>query len=82
MRDPSRPANAVYIGRPGPHGNAFEIGRDGTREEVVAKHREATLSDPEYCERVRRELRGCDLVCWCAPKACHGDVLLEIANGP
>lgn len=26
------------------------------------------------------ELRGKDLVCWCAPKHCHADVLLEIAN--
>jgi hypothetical protein len=36
-----------------------------------------------YRERVRRELRGKDLVCWCKPgKPCHADVLLEIANGP
>jgi hypothetical protein len=29
------------------------------------------------------ELRGKDLVCWCAPDACHADVLLELANaGP
>jgi hypothetical protein len=26
------------------------------------------------------ELRGRDLVCWCAPCACHGDVLIELAN--
>jgi Domain of unknown function (DUF4326) len=33
------------------------------------------------------ELRGKDLVCWCAPLACHSDVLLRLArpelqNGP
>ena len=28
------------------------------------------------------ELRGKDLVCWCAPEKCHGDVLLELANRP
>jgi len=28
------------------------------------------------------ELRGQDLVCWCAPEACHGDILLELANAP
>jgi hypothetical protein len=27
------------------------------------------------------ELRGKDLVCWCAPKPCHGVVLLRLANG-
>ena len=26
------------------------------------------------------ELRGRNLVCFCAPAACHGDVLLELAN--
>lgn len=33
-------------------------------------------------EDVRRELRGKDLMCWCAiGDPCHADVLLEIANG-
>ncbi|GAG87489.1 unnamed protein product, partial [marine sediment metagenome] len=26
------------------------------------------------------ELKGKDLVCWCAPLPCHADVLLELAN--
>jgi Domain of unknown function (DUF4326) len=26
------------------------------------------------------ELRGKDLLCWCAPEVCHGDELLELAN--
>jgi hypothetical protein len=26
------------------------------------------------------ELRGMDSACWCAPLACHGDVLLRLAN--
>jgi Domain of unknown function (DUF4326) len=41
------------------------------------------LAAPEQDElrgRVRRELRGHDLVCWCAPHACHADVLLALAN--
>ncbi len=30
----------------------------------------------------RRELRGKNLACWCkAGQSCHGDILLEIANG-
>ena len=32
-------------------------------------------------ESIRSELVGRDLACWCKPsQACHGDVLLEIAN--
>lgn len=27
-----------------------------------------------------RELKGKDLVCWCAPKPCHADILLKLAN--
>ena len=27
-----------YIGRPSPLGNPFEIGRDGTRDDVIAKY--------------------------------------------
>ena len=26
------------------------------------------------------ELKGKDLVCWCSPEPCHGDVLLKYAN--
>lgn len=26
------------------------------------------------------QLRDKDVVCWCAPQACHGDVLIEMAN--
>ena len=76
------PPGAVYIGRGrgGSWGNPFEIGKDGDRDEVVAKHREWFLAQPELVERARRELRGRDLVCFCAPRSCHGDTLREVAN--
>ena len=61
----------VYIGRPGPWGNPFVIGRDGTREEVIAKHRAWVEESPELQARIRRELRGKVLACHCAPKPCH-----------
>ena len=71
----------VYIGRPSIWGNPFQIGRDGTREEVIAKYRRYLEERPELAERARRELRGKTLGCWCAPQACHGDVLAEVAEG-
>jgi hypothetical protein len=74
------PPGAVYIGRPSKWGNPFEIGRDGTREEVVARHREWLMSQPELIEVAKQELRGKNLVCFCAPKSCHGDTLLKVAN--
>lgn len=72
------PADAVYIGRPGLWGNPFVIGKDGDREQVIQKYRDSLT--PEQIAKARHELKGRDLVCWCSPAACHGDVLLEIAN--
>ena len=74
--------DVFYIMRPGPWGNPFVIGCDGTREEVIAKHRAWLLSQPELVERARKELKGKTLACCCKPLACHGDVLAEIANEP
>ncbi len=70
------PAGAVYIGRGSKWGNPFIIGRDGDREEVIAKY---VINFSLYDEAVA-ELKGKDLVCYCAPLACHGDFLLEWAN--
>lgn len=70
----------VYVGRPTKWGNPFKVGRDGTRREVIAKYR-AYLLEHETLMDELPELRGKILACWCAPKACHADVLLELANG-
>lgn len=71
----------VRIDRQTHWGNPFVIGKDGTREQVIAKYREWILSEPSIVAMAKRTLKGKTLGCWCAPKACHGDVLLEIANG-
>lgn len=72
-------ATRVYIGRPSKWGNPFVIGRDGSRAEVIAKYRTWIVAQPALMNTLD-ELRGRDLVCWCAPLACHGDVLIELAN--
>jgi hypothetical protein len=69
-----------FIGRPSKFGNPFVINSDGTREEVVQKFKDYLMSKPSLLEAARKELKGKVLVCYCAPKMCHGDVLLEIAN--
>lgn len=71
----------VYVGRPSPFGNPFVVGKDGTRDDVIAKYRAWLLARPELVVKARAELRGKVLACWCAPQSCHADVLLEIANG-
>lgn len=74
------PADAVYIGRPSKFGNPFNISTSRTREEAILMYREWIKTQPEIIESARKELKGKSLVCFCAPKPCHGDVLMEIAN--
>jgi hypothetical protein len=79
-RDKNTPPGAVYVGRPSKWGNPYQIGISGTRTEVIQMYREdledALNDNPRYLD----ELRGKDLVCWCAPLPCHADVLLELSN--
>lgn len=85
------PPDAIYVGRPTKWGNPFSH-QNGT----LAKHRVADRNAAVEAFRAYAmnryldhhdtfahdlvELRGRDLVCWCAPKPCHADILLEIAN--
>jgi len=77
----------VYIGRSNGRrrlkqsfwANPYLIGKDGTREEVIAKYRELVLATPAMLERLP-EVKGKRLGCWCAPAPCHGSVLAELAE--
>ena len=69
----------VYVGRPSKWGNPFQIGRDGTREEVIACYRDWVQAQPALLVEIPT-LRGKTLGCWCAPNQCHGDVLAVLAD--
>lgn len=71
--------DAVYVGRGSKWGNPFHIGPSGTRDQVVEKYHDYILSQPELLAKLG-ELTGRNLACWCAPKRCHADILLELAN--
>ena len=75
------PVDAVYIGRGSKWGNPFVIDKDGSRSDVIAKYEEYILGKPELLAQLH-ELKGKDLVCYCAPQACHGDLLVRLANNP
>ena len=56
-----------------------------TVEEAVRRNREDIEKDPAMIAKIKRELKGMRLGCWCKTKKnpnalCHGDTLLEIAN--
>ena len=80
LRDPACPTTVVRIDRRTFYGNPFRIGFDGNRETVIRKYREWVVGQPTILAAIRQNLCGKDLGCHCAPEACHGDVILEIAN--
>jgi len=67
----------VYIGRGSKWGNEYIEGRDGTREEVIAMYKRDILNNPALLADLH-ELKGKVLGCYCKPKPCHGDVLVEL----
>ena len=77
----------IYIGRGSKWGNPYSH-KEGTaalwvvetREDAIRLYEEWLRAQPELVEAAKKELKGKDLGCWCKPLACHGDVLLKIAN--
>jgi hypothetical protein len=85
--DPSiiRHPDFVYIGRYNSYynlpqskwANLYHIGVDGTREQVILKYE---MHLPPMLRNSLHELKGKILGCWCKPLACHGDVLVRLAE--
>ena len=87
---------AQSVARPGPWGNPFTIddmaaelglGKDAAQEEAVARYGRWISGavegprPPPAREKIRAELGGKNLACWCrAGSPCHVDTLLRLAN--
>ena len=77
----------VYIGRAVPEyeircskwGNPFIMldESDAERDRVVDAYPDWIVTQPELMSCLE-DLRGKRLGCWCAPRRCHGDVLVEL----
>ena len=78
----------VYIGRGSKWGNPYahvpsvhQVIQVKDREEAIERFEEYVASKGEAGRRqIQKELKGKVLGCFCAPLACHGDVLARIAN--
>ena len=73
--------DAVYCGRPSKWGNPFQMRSEEDRDFVCDQfmmhfNMRQLKAKPENLI----ELKGKNLVCWCAPLRCHCDYLLEQAN--
>ena len=77
----------VYIGRKNRRvglprskwANPFRIGCDGNRQAVIRMYRNWIVTQ-EHLLVCLHELKNKRLGCWCYPKECHGDVLVELVN--
>ena len=73
--------NYLYIGRGSIWGNPFKVGKDGTRSEVIELYRKHLWNSPRLIAYLKDGwLEGKALGCFCAPKACHGDVLIRASK--
>jgi hypothetical protein len=71
----------VYIGRGSKWGNPYKVGaiKSYDRDTVIRLYREWILGRPELVAALP-ELSGKVLGCWCAPRPCHGDVLVSLVD--
>lgn len=70
-------------GEPSSWANWFRVGRDGTREQVIERYAERLHEELALGRIHLRDLAALEgkvLGCWCAPEACHGEVLVAAAS--
>lgn len=68
----------VLVDRSTSWGNPYRIGKDGSRAEVIALYRQhlwQRIQSGDLDKRQLQALAGRDLACWCAPAACHAEVI-------
>jgi len=80
FRTDNLPKDSVYVGRPSSWGNPFKLSCEADRENSIWMFREYAKEQLAVNAHWLDPLKGKDLVCWCSPKPCHADVLLELAN--
>ena len=68
----------------GQYGNPYMIPADGNRDEVVEQFTKWFLheNNRSIIFHMRRTLMGRDLICFCAPQRCHGEIIMKYINGP
>ena len=81
------PDGAINIMRPGPWGNphpispfyCYKCGAMHDRDGAIEAY-EAGLTEADK-QRIREAFKDVDgVVCCCAPRLCHGDVIVRIAS--
>lgn len=87
---------AISVARPGPWGNPFVVGRDGTQQQCVDLYAHLLLGNVvlrpgldmatlkaahDHVRAYSAELAGHNLACWCRlGTPCHADLLLAVVK--
>jgi hypothetical protein len=83
-----RGARGIYVGRPSPLGNPFQMRSEADRAAVIRAYERwlvgqlrdessaASRAIAELVEMARTQ--DVCLVCWCAPLPCHADVIKRV----
>jgi len=86
------PPNTVKVDRSTRFGNPFKVGDEGVPDAAVAVRLFEKMTNDQRIaeshdlfvftrERLRADLHGKNLACWCPlSEPCHADALLRIAN--
>ncbi|NES43633.1 DUF4326 domain-containing protein [Moorena sp. SIO2C4] len=75
----------IYIGRPSVLGNPYKVGTS-SRDEVIQLYRKwlwgriqandsAVIAELKRIKKLVLSDKQVNLVCWCAPKPCHGEIV-------
>lgn len=61
-------------------GNPFRMTTEADRATVIEQYRAWIMTEAALLDALPT-LRGKTLACWCAPRLCHGDVLVALLEG-
>ena len=76
------PEDAIYIGRGSKWGNPFPMIKKSDRDDVIAKYNKylkQQIVSGKFTLEELASLHNKDLICFCAPKQCHGHSLEKAA---
>lgn len=76
-----KPEGGVVVSRPSQWGNPYKASECAGGAAGAVEAFRTLMTHPDNQAKIRRELKGKQLGCWCRlDQPCHADVLAEIAN--
>ena len=83
IKDSCGTNDEVYIGRPSKWGNPFILKYEKDRSKIISQYKDWILEKIKNEEITKEDiltLKDKRLMCYCKPRACHGDILVALVN--